>query len=485
MANQLDDVLAAGETRKDALQNLFDAIAHPLLLSSAPRAKTLYAMLICLQHFGQKQLEFFLNGFGAEGLLDEHPLYSAEYALDVTHNQIGFDLDVILRAFHHRTHRVSPVSQAVTSMRKRLEHADLAAQAALQPAYDKGLLQQRATAITYYQKSPSVRAIPYAPVALIGIPFAAAAEPRDLASIAHEVGHFVFWRMPREDDSESQWPNKFGDQNYLMRSRRRLLGADPPRKVDLAVVDAWQEELFADIYGCLVAGPVAGLTMLEMVRRLPGTRWFEDDGEHPPPALRTIAYLATLERMASSAQGYALERICSAIEKLKAEQTHWLGSLPDWLTVHLRDRQVISVARLCEMVEGVVETYLAPDTGMLAGLLPHGEEVWPLWHEAPFNRAAQTVFSQDESAVELEALPADLRVTKQNGQITVKLEGEQDGWLAGATGQWLDWEQAREKNTDAIGVIKERGWDPWWLAVLSGGYWTTKGPGAGNPQPVD
>ena len=44
------------------------------------------------------------------------------------------------------------------------------AQLALDVAFECKLLKEKCTAVTYFNKSPHIRVIPYAPVALIGIP---------------------------------------------------------------------------------------------------------------------------------------------------------------------------------------------------------------------------------------------------------------------------------------------------------------------------
>lgn len=472
------NILNAGRRRKESLRQLIDAIDNPVSSSAAPRSPTFHALLVSLQRFGEKQLDFFLNGFQPGGSLQEQPLYSAEYALAVTHNQLGYDLDVILRAYHHRTHRISPVGQARTGMRVRLEEADLAAQKTLQPAYEQGLLPQRAVAITYYQKSPSVRMIPYAPAALVGIPFSAAGEPGDMAAIAHEVGHYVFWRRPSDGRDATPHPA----QNFLERSRA-ILRAEPPANKTLELIDAWQEEIFADLYGCLVAGPMAGLTMLEMARQLPGPRWFEDDGEHPPPALRSIAYLACLRRMADSTQGEAHKRICAAIEQMQNAQDNWLGKIPDWMTLRLHTGRIVSYVRLRQMIEVVVERYLSSDAGMLGGLLPQGEQIPALWDESPFDR---TGIEAESDWAQFPPPAADLRLIEKEGQPALKFADEADdsSWPAGESGpEKMAWEEARDDDDAAIHALTVDGWNPWWLAVLSAGFWTTEGPGPGNPQP--
>jgi hypothetical protein len=477
------DVLTAGTHRKETLQRLIETVVEPILESATPRAQTLSALLLCLQHFGQMQLEFFLKGFSSGGSLGSHPLYSAEFAFDVTQNQIGYDLDVILRAYYHRTHPISDANQAVTSMQGRLIEADLVAHQALQPAYAHGLIDRPATAVTYYQKSTSMRVIPYAPVALIGIPFSAAGEPRDYASIAHEVGHYVFWSYPKPLVTESVVRQRPVMGNHLQISRRAL-AAEPATRTALDLIDPWLEEIFADIYGCLVAGPLAGVSMLGLMRCLPATRWLEDDGEHPIPALRPHIYQATLRKMAESTQGAAHTRVCAAVEKIRQGQEDWLGVLPAWQTVRLRGGHLISLDRLRSVIDTVVEKLLSPPI-QLAELLPQGEQVGLLWNEAPFNQEGLGATSQSLPATG-GSTPADLYMSHVNGQRHVGLEGEQNTWSVGFSGPDLkDWEQARAAYEDVNSSLKDTGWDPWWLGVLSAGAWTIKEPGAGNPQPVD
>jgi hypothetical protein len=54
-------------------------------------------------------------------------------------------------------------------------------------------LDRFATAITYTWTTNTSRVIPYADVALIGLPISVLGNQEDVLAIPHEVGHFLFW----------------------------------------------------------------------------------------------------------------------------------------------------------------------------------------------------------------------------------------------------------------------------------------------------
>jgi hypothetical protein len=57
----------------------------------------------------------------------------------------------------------------------------------------------------------------------------------------------------------------------------------------------WLEEVFADVYGALIAGPVLALDFQELV--YDNSNLDEDDGDHPVGAIRPFIYTDTLERI--------------------------------------------------------------------------------------------------------------------------------------------------------------------------------------------
>lgn len=98
--------------------------------------------------------------------------------------------------------------------------------------------------------------------------------PFELLAIPHEIGHYLY-------------------NNSLSN------GLDPtPSSADAAPLFAlsgqfqdnlyrhWSEELFADLYGCVVAGPIAVLGMQALLAASAQDQLWVDDGEHPIPLVR-------------------------------------------------------------------------------------------------------------------------------------------------------------------------------------------------------
>lgn len=244
---------------------------------------TLASTLACLRTFGKKQFCFFQNGF-QNGRLMDSPRLKAEYAIRQTLDQVSFDLAVLHKVQSQRHPDLSTLRD-----RQTLQLADQLAYRALQPAIDAGLIYITTT-LTYFQKAMHVRVIPYAPVALIGIPYTCTGiydadgqlvqnsddsthTARDFLAIAHEVGHHLFWHGKQDNIP----------LRSLLRSR---LSARPAWRM------GWLEEVFADVYGALIAGPVLALDFQELIYE--NSDLEEDDGEHPVGAIRPFVYTDTL-----------------------------------------------------------------------------------------------------------------------------------------------------------------------------------------------
>ncbi len=461
-SKRIDDLLEELATQMD-----------PGKASALPRAATLHALLVSLQRFGANQLDFFLKGFGPNGGLDgSHHLYSPTYALDVTVNQIGYDLDLLLRASHQR----SLWSTLLTG-------ADQVAMAALQPAIQHNLIGQ-ATVLTYAQKSLSIRLAPYAPVALVGLPFHATGRPQENVTIVHEVGHYVAARRdPPPGASQPQW-SQLTRNGWLLGPRRQMGAIAPPRMADLWL-DGWRDEIFADVYTCIVGGPVAATTLLELLRGLPATRWLEDDGEHPLPILRPVVYAAALRRIAEvGGQNSAVANsLCEAAAQLDAATGHLQMHLPDWVTFQTRSGPRLDLRTARDFIKQEVETLVTKELRALCPPQGVPGELWSLL-EVDHDLASLdlTVLLGREVAQ-----PPELFVTDDLAQIG--WAGSDKRWPTGKTGlENATWEQARDelldnKQGNKADGLADAGWNPWWLGVLSAGTWTTEGPGAGNPQP--
>ena len=483
---------AEWETRKELLAYFQDKYADAPDVESEVQVKTLETLLACLHEFGQKQIDFFLALFqtSASSATLPHPLYSPEYVFDVTQNQIGHDLDLFLRAGQQRLLPIAPQNQVAADFRFTLQTADRIAWASLEPAISSKLIAP-ATVFVYYEKSHSVRLIPYAPVALVGIPFGANGMERDLATIVHEIGHYVASRRIQSPPTDPCTPagtiDKLAQRPPIL-TQRGALGAEPVRTAAALALSGWEEEIFADVYACLVGGPMTGFTMLDAMRRLPATRWMEDDGKHPLPLLRPRIYAATLRAMAGHAGQDLADQLCAAACELDQATDGWLGgSLPPWLVFRPRTGAPLRLTWALELITEAVHRLVDGEwvdgewvDGELATLRPQGDKPNLLWTQAPFVMA-NTLRSIQTVADGLSATPPPLEAKQVAAQTHASVSDS--SWQIGATGLEWDWELARDGDVDAIARLEQAGWNPWWLAVLSAGFWTTEGPGAGNPQP--
>jgi len=283
------------EERWKSLSGAMDALTDRYQGSSFSRKTTLQCLVRCLKAFAEKQFYYFYNGFGdpaPSNRFQSSEEYPPEYVFRMTLDQIAYDLEVIQRAAEQRI-------SGSEAMKTALKIADKLAWEALEPVVGQNKLIKgpKTTVVTYFNKSANIRVIPYAPVAMIGIPFTCApvphtfsgASPADLTVVAqdylaipHEVGHHVYRHSTKVQES------------ILVDLYRKI--KDEKRKRALGFF-RWVEEIFADIYGCLIAGPWIALDFQDLQLTDSKDRFVKDDREHPVPALRPYIYARVLEKM--------------------------------------------------------------------------------------------------------------------------------------------------------------------------------------------
>lgn len=281
-----DQELRRWEVRWESLSQIMGSLSSEIDLTDIQEKNTLQSLINGLQPKAEDHATYFLKGFSKmpqhDHLSEDRPQggrvrFSKEYALRKVLDRIAFDLDVIYLAFKQRSDK-----NRYGSFEETLRLADDLALRALQPAIDRNLVDPDTKALTYLQKSYETRVIPYAKVSLIGIPFTSVGLTEDLLAIPHEVGHYIFW-----------------NSHLKGQNGQELL--DPLRKATFKLT----EEIFADVYGCIVAGPVMALDFQDLqlefagLDPITGTNEFEDgvDEDHPKPILRPRIYSETLRKM--------------------------------------------------------------------------------------------------------------------------------------------------------------------------------------------
>jgi len=278
--------------RLQALDSLMYAMSRDYDTLSLARWGTLKPLIKCLQAYGRDLLTYFHAGFNTRRL-ELSDDYSPEAVYSIVLNQIGYDLEVLQRAVQQR-------ATGSAAMTETLKETDKLAWLALKPAIDAGLLPADTTALTYFQKSPVSRVIPYAPVALIGVPYSSMSVARDHLALPHEMGHYVYWHGYVPGTSE---PLRRALQRAVFEELKQCVTLESPEFPLWCAV--WLEELFADAYGALIAGPVMALDFQDLSLHSSCSEFTTSDNDHPVPIIRPDIYTKVLQKVATTDNQWA------------------------------------------------------------------------------------------------------------------------------------------------------------------------------------
>lgn len=252
------------------------------------RQADLQELLTRLKSFSQAQLDYFQTAVPEANYLHRYPIAAII-------SQISNDLEVIERATYQRQ------ADTPNNFKETLALADKLAMRALKPA--QSWLEPGVTPITYIHKSPMMRVIPYAPVALLGIPYTTLASAgvdvpdighdpaqsvwQDFMAIPHEVGHYVFAHAHIPDPA-----NPAVKKPLVVELVERLKGYSFAKNPD---VRRWLEEIFADVYGGMLGGPIMAIDFQDLQLNRSMGEFTADDAEHPIPYLRPFIYQTVLD----------------------------------------------------------------------------------------------------------------------------------------------------------------------------------------------
>lgn len=462
MANEQD--WTVWEERRKSLNGTLDTLAgcykpppdgEPLAF---PRQKALHRLVECLKTFGNEQFDYFYTGFH-NGELQKSQHYPPEYVFEVVLDQIAHDLEVIQRATNQRIS--CPDGCDTSAMVDTLETSDRLACEALKSVIASGLVDEQTTAITYFHKSANIRVIPYAPVALIGIPFTCNSVDRDYLSIPHEVGHYVFWHGIEVGTNERIW-------DILLHKLPRKVPQNPPWCYE------WVEDTFADICGCLIAGPVIALSSQDIARQHSQEGFTGDDEEHPVAMLRPHVYtkvLANKKPQPLSQQAQQLD-------------TNWLNDrhqrVPkDEFEIHTGHKRDIDAAigskpvndYTCidnnKPVDKVIGKVLA-----IAGM----NNIAPSWWSGYPQTTVNTLYEQFENYLANSPPVWDCPDSTECRDP----ESLRRDWLARGEKKWVEeWTEVKDKaldqgmsEADAVATANDQ--HPKWLSVLRAGGWASK-----------
>jgi hypothetical protein len=267
--------------------------------SKSKRWDTASNLLYALEQFADRLEIFFETGFTGQAVykLAESEYLPPEYVYNLLAEQISFDMDGILRANSQR--------KLYDDSRNNLAFADRLGYEILSSAIVANVMSP-ATVYSYFQKSLFIRLIPYARVAFVAIPYTAIGYNEDFLALPHELGHYVF-RFGDFEEEGSAGEDEGSSRNSVKLYREMLAEAEN-------WFDPWVEEIFADVFGCIFAGPRIANSFINLSRKAHG-KWFNaDDGHHPPPLLRPYIYIIALEKLASR-WGIEFDKVISRLEE--------------------------------------------------------------------------------------------------------------------------------------------------------------------------
>ena len=426
------------------------------------RENTIASLLNQLLIFGQHQFWFFYDGLLAQKLIQlddivddpgllqsslplEFQRYNTgypihEHVLAVTLSQIVEDVAVLQRASEQRDVSGLGVEKGRVGQQAiffTLEDVDKLTYAGLKMLRPYLSTEETFTVLTYFRRSANVRVLPYAPVALIGVPLTGiglsteGGVSTDLLAIPHELGHHLYWNGTTDGSLDV-------DKRFY-----RVV----PDLIAATRIGHWTEEVFADVVGCLVGGPAVARSFADMQRAYIGTRFIDSADVHPTPALRPYLYARVLQHMGLTAsagalidewEGHLAERRVYANREHLADGQRAVDIILDQF-----DLTQFSDADRWSSNEDYVELYEAFDTR------------WPV--------IAASVNDDDFDPTSIEPLPAwSDQVTRLLGNSTISSLPE-------------DWTSQVDSSENSDQIVLQLPADQW-LRIFDFGGWTTEGP---------
>lgn len=389
---------------------------------------TFAATTTSLKAFGGNQFQFFLTGFNSNRLRLSHD-FPPENILRAILDQVSYDITAVQQAVDQR-------KDSFPTMKNALVIADGLTQSALNLGIESKLTQA-AAAISYFIKGPNIRVIPYTPVAIVGIPYTCLTTMRDYLATPHEVGHYTYHHG-----------------TDVAADLHNLLPGMP------AWGAGWLEEIFADVYGCLVAGPVMGLDFQDLLADNDRENFLISDGEHPVDVIRPYSYTKIL-----------METGCvNAAEALNKRWHKILLGFGNPQSFYADDGVEVPMNVAKQFIE---ETAVI----ILEYLKKRGTPTNQTWTQdlptadANLNSLYQS-FADKLNKLGQTPLNALQTNTKENKVFVLLPDGTKcNQRTLGDTQSWIDWAKAQNQLHD-----KEPLPVSIWIGIFNAGGWPVKGP---------
>lgn len=209
----------------------------------------------------------------------------------------------------------------------------------LSPLFNEEKLKRGVFA--YFHKLFDIKRFAFSHTPLIGAPFSALNCPEDWLAIPHEVGHYIFWN----GTSTFKLFNEFylALQNQFMDAineaiQGRIQGRVLHHKGEVFQTWLnWLNEIFADVFGTLAAGPAFAWSMQTSLRAGISVRDLlhnHDEPDHPDPFIRPFFHINVLREMAKEKEIDAqfADQLNAVADTL---EDSWRASWPKDVTIKL------------------------------------------------------------------------------------------------------------------------------------------------------
>ncbi len=427
------------EVRLQALIDTLQTMQARAESMTIPRATTLRTLVNALAAFAPRQFCYFHTLFapGSSARSDNFP---PEYAYAITLDQIQYDIDVLQRIMEQREDKSVAVGDTL------LRSADRLASLALSHAVKARLIETDPAALTYFHKMPSIRVVPYSDVALVAVPFLTLTSRRDFLAIPHEIGHFVFWYGKI---------NAVPIYRLVLEQLQNIIPADSP---DFSEWYGWAEEVFADVYGCLIAGPVMAVDFQDLQEHNSRDEFLNGDHRHPVPALRPFIYHRVLKVRAPAGSHWGewaeelwkqwFNRLMNqhANEKLRLPRENSTQT-DNRIPINLLTTLFVLPSKIHDLTDLALNLLSEVETGDWAGdpaVSANNEDIYKAFEVANFGTVVVKGVVHEEAS------------TFDWPRWIARLDADSANWRA---------ENAEKKEPD-----------PDWLPTLAAGGWTTEGP---------
>lgn len=545
----LDDLLVdlKSTTPADAVRNeqallFLSDIAHRLLpkLSAYQAAQDCTELLDHLHDFAQAVYGFFAQALYPPSVtplpnqaLQERLTQTAQAAYFVSERytpdvvmatlmeQISVDLNIVKQVFHQRYSEFHDWPQTVHNadssdplddpQRPSLLVADRLAQLALQPALDQGFFaNHNQRVITYMSRRVDVRLLPYADSVLIGIPYTAQSTfsieiakhgtltkasvlapfaeqpsttytlivPTDYLAIPHEIGHHLY-----------RYGKQGGHPIYqiLQRKLRARLARQAAELQNAGWRLRWLEEVFADVYSCMIAGPISIFGFQEYLAHGQPISHDQHVHKHPINVLRPLIQTQILRCLTDQA-GNRIH--VAAPDLLDARWQQWVREhWPHWVAQqwpHGYDEQTDIIRDAAYVIDGKsmsgrtilndLQAVIGVSLLMLKELRPANEQAMWTPHWNPNNHDGQAPIANLYQAFVSFAFGTTIQATLRKYQnLTTQAQNVDAETLLPLGQSWLQGQLEQLQQARLIRPVLEQMVD---LLLFQG--WSTEGPRASN-----